>query len=189
MSRRPLARSALSAALLGLALSAAPGVAQQMPASPFMQQEIPAEIEALLAEAQETQERLAGIHEQAMAGSEELRKKQDDLREMVDSAMRTVDPEFEANMDRMGELEQQAMAAQASQDGERLQALMTEAQSLAGRLQAAQAQAMDSPEVIREMEAFEEDLIAEMTRIDPETPGLLSRLEELAEELEAAGLG
>ncbi len=189
MSRRPLPRSALSAALLGLALAAAPAAAQEIPPSPFMQQEIPAEVEALLAEAQETQERLAGIHEQAMAGSEDLQKKQDDLREMVDTAMRSADPEFEANMERMGELEEQAMAAQASQDGERLQVLMTEAQTLAGRLQAAQAQAMDSPDVIREMEAFEEELIAEMTRVDPETPGLLSRLEELAEELEAAGMG
>ncbi|TVR55588.1 MAG: hypothetical protein EA421_06010 [Gemmatimonadales bacterium] len=179
----------LPAAFLALTLLAAPALAQQMPQGMPMQQQIPAEVQELLSEAQATQQRLATIHEQAMTGSETLQAKQVELREMMDDAMRAVEPDIDQHMERMGQLEQEAMAAQQTQDEGRLQALMAEAQSLAGRLQAAQAQAMESPEVQEEMESFEEDLIAEMTRLDPETPELLERLEELAAELDAAGIG
>jgi predicted nucleic acid-binding Zn-ribbon protein len=180
----------LPSVFLALALMAAPALAQQLPGgAPTLPQELPEEVQELLSEAQETQERLADIHEKALAESPDLQARQADLQELVDSTMRALEPEFDRFIERLGQLEQEAMAAQQSQDGERLQALMTEAQSVSGRLQAAQAQAMETPEIRDEMEAYEETLIDEMTRVDPETPQLLARMEELAEELEAAGFG
>lgn len=179
----------LPTALLALTLMVAPALAQQIPGAGPPQQELPEEVQELLSEAQQTQERLAEIHDQALSDSPDLQARQADLQELVDATMRSLEPNFDQVIQRMGELEQEAMAAQQSQDGERLQALMTEAQALSGRLQAAQAQAMETPEVQDEMEAYEESLIDEMTRVDPETPQLLARMEELAEELEAAGFG
>jgi alkylhydroperoxidase/carboxymuconolactone decarboxylase family protein YurZ len=165
----------LPSVFLALALMAAPALAQQLPGgAPTLPQELPEEVQELLSEAQE---------------SPDLQARQADLQELVDSTMRALEPEFDRFIERLGQLEQEAMAAQQSQDGERLQALMTEAQSVSGRLQAAQAQAMETPEIRDEMEAYEETLIDEMTRVDPETPQLLARMEELAEELEAAGFG
>lgn len=178
-----------SAALLALTFLATPALGQEIPQGSPIQQEIPAEVQELLSEAQATQERLAAIHEQAMTGSETLQAKQVELQAIIDDAIRVAEPEIDQHVERMAQLEHEAMAAQQIQDQARLQALMAEAQSLAGRLHAAQAEAMASSELQGEMEAFEADLIAEMTRLDPETPGLIQRLEELAAELAAAGIG
>lgn len=192
MSVHRLAVRHLVVTLCTLASLAGAAQAQQpmpVPGGEAPGQQLPDSLQEMLQEAQATQERLQGLQEQALAENEALQEQQAELREMVDAAMREAEPRFDDHIQRMEELEQEALAAQQSQDGERLQDLMAEAQSLSMTLQAAQSRAMQAPGVQEEIEAHQESLLEEMTRLDPETPQLIERLAELGETLRAAGIG
>ncbi len=181
---------ALRGGLLALAatfLVALPGVAQEPPpipqAPPTQQQEVPPEVQEMLDELDETQAKLDELQQQALARSEELQQDVARIQDMVEEAVRVVEPEYEALVARFGELQAEAMAAQQTQDQEAFQQVMMEAQTIQVRLESAQEQVFEREDVSDAVDSYREKLKVEMTRIDPETPGLMERMDELVERL------
>ncbi len=168
----------LNAAVAALFLVAhAPAAAQELPG-----QDVPGqgEMQELFEEFQEKSERFERIHSQAMEENEDLQEKEAELQEQMNDAVLAADPDFEEGVERLGELQAEMMEAQAEEDQAAAQEIMQEAQALEGRLQQAQAQAMQQPDIQQGMEDFQEALITKMTEIDPEAEELLERLEELS---------
>ncbi len=169
------------AAVLFLLLHA-PVAAQQIPG-----QDVPGQegIQELFQEFEEKQQQLQTLQAQAMQENPELQTQQAELQEMMEVAMHEADPEFEQGVERLGELQGEMMQAQAEEDEAAAQQIFQEAQQIEVRLQQAQAQAMEQPEVREGIESFQDRLMAEITSLDPEADELLERLEELAEILGA----
>ncbi|TVP46832.1 MAG: hypothetical protein EA350_06445, partial [Gemmatimonadales bacterium] len=148
------------------------------------QQEFPPEVQAMLDELEETQEKLEELQNRALAGSESLQAEQVRIQGVVEAALRIVEPEYESLIARFGELQQEAAAAQQAEDMEAFQQAMNEAQGLQMRLQTAQAEAFERDEVDTAVTEYREQLVEEMARLDPEAPALMERMEELVERLE-----
>jgi HD-GYP domain-containing protein (c-di-GMP phosphodiesterase class II) len=180
---------ALRSGLLATAatlLLAMPGLAQEPPTPPTApptQQEISPEAQAMLDELNATQQRLEGLQQQALAESEELQQDVAGIQELVEEAVRVVEPEYDALVGRLGELQQEAMAAQQAQDQQTFQQVMMEAETIQGRLETAQEQVFEREEVSEVVESYREKLMVEMARIDPEAPELMERMDELVEQL------
>lgn len=182
---RPLARCGLVA--FAALLVASPALAQGPPAPPAaaQQPQFPPEVQAMLDELDETQERLEAVQERALSGSESLQSEQVRIQGLLDDALRIVEPEYETLVDRFGQLQQEAAAAQQAEDMAAFQRVLTEAQQVQGRLQEAQVRAFEREEVDTAVTAYREQLVEEMTRIEPDTPKLMERMEELVERLDA----
>ncbi len=180
-TRRAFAGS-LVAGLGAFLLLQAPLGAQQIPG-----QDVPGdeEIQELFEEFQEKSQRFEALHTEAMEGNEQLRVQEEELHEKLNQAMLEIEPGFQEGMERLTELQTEMMQAQAEQDEEAAQAIVMEAQEIEGRLNRAQAEAMERPEIQQEMENFQDNVMDELTRLDPEAEELLERLEELAQILEA----
>ncbi len=170
-------------------LLAAPVLAQAAATGAAGAQAAPDPSEALIAEYQETQQRLGQLQVQAIQENSELEDRRSAIDDLVTAAIFEINPAAEAHMARLGELNEQATAAQQAQDMEALQSLMTEAMGLRSELDAAQAEAIQRPDVRAQIESFETDLMAVVVEIDPEAMSLETRLEELAEVLSASGPG
>jgi predicted nuclease with TOPRIM domain len=139
--------------------------------------------EDLMAEYQQVQERLGRLQAQAIQENEELEARRTQVDGLVTAAMSEINPESEAQIERLSVLSDEMMVAQQAQDSARLQEIMTEAMSIRAELGAAQAAAVGRADVQMEIQSFEEDLMARVVEIDPDAPGLLARLEELTEVL------
>jgi chromosome segregation ATPase len=173
----------LGTVLLGFVLMpmATPASAQEMP-----QQQLPPEIQEMLEEFEEKREQVIELREAALEQNAELREREEAIGDQIEGAMRAVEPELDDLVQRMEALEREFQSAQQAQDMERLQSIMTQAQELDGRLQQAQAQALERDEVQGAIAAFEDDLMSAMKEIDPEAEEILERVQELAERLSAA---
>lgn len=144
------------------------------------QQQMDPETMALMGEAQELQQQLAPIQEEAMQ-DEALAAQLQELQERVQAAMRDENPEL---LERMDELEADFMAAQESGDQERVQEVGMEAQAVQGELQALQSAVLEDPELSASVQAFEDVQRERMIEIDPEAGELIDRLDEIFEQLE-----
>lgn len=144
------------------------------------QQQMDPEAMALMGEAQELQQQLAPIQEEAMQ-DEALAAQLQDLQERVQAAMRDENPEL---LERMDELEADFMAAQESGDQERVQEVGMEAQTVQSELQALQSAVLEDPELSASVQAFEDAQRERMIEIDPEAGELIDRLDEIFEQLE-----
>ncbi len=142
-------------------------------------------MQELLGEMQAIYGQLQPIQQQALA-EPEFQERQQELNEDVMRAMHDADPEMETTMQRAEGLEQEAMAAQAEGDQERLQALSTEAQQIQRRMQQAQAAALEDDALSGRIEDFERDIRARMVEIDPEAEALMARADEIEAQLEAS---
>jgi len=173
---------ATTIAVLGLLFAVAPLSAQQMP-----QQELPDSVQEMLAEFEEKREQLIDLRQEALSENEELQERETAIQDQIEDAMRAVEPDLDELIATLEGLEGDFHAAQEAQDMERIQTLMAEAQALDGRLQQAQAQALEQGEVQETIERFENDLMGAMTEINPEAEQLLDRVQELAERLSSEG--
>jgi hypothetical protein len=171
----------LAVLLVGLLVPAALQAQQPTP------EQAPAEVQQLLTELHQLQERLGPIQAQAMQDSE-LQAAEAELNQALRSAVIEIDPAVEQDLARAETLEADAQAAQEAGDAQRLQELMTEAQGMQQRLAAAQAQALQRPGLVAQVEQFQEQLQARMIQIDPQAGELIRRHTELQRRImEAAG--
>lgn len=180
----------LAAAAMSLLLLAPPAQSQTRlgPGSPGASVD-PNSPEGLMAEYQQVQERLGRLQVQAIQESEELEARRTELDGLVTAAMNEINPESDAQIERLSVLSDEAMAAQEAQDSARLQEIMTEAMAIRSELEAAQTAAVGRDDVQMEIQSFEEELMARVVEIDPDAPGLLVRLEELTAVLSSGGPG
>jgi hypothetical protein len=180
-SRFPLPLGAVAALTFAFVL-AIPAVAQEM-APP--QPELPDSVQRLIEEFQETEARFGALQNQVIQGSTELQSRQQEIGLMVNEAMREIDPQAEARIQRLQALEQEASVAQQEDDMAAFQALLMEAQELQVALQSAQERALERDEVQAAIGAFQTDVLAAMTEVNPEAEGMLERLQDLAERISA----
>lgn len=145
-------------------------------------QQLPPEAQELIAELQQLQAQIQPIQQQALADPE-IQSAQEKLGADVQDAMAEQDPEVPAHIERLESLIASAQAAQAAQDQARMAELVTEAQQIEQRLQEAQAQALELPEIAPRVEAFQKQLKDKMVEMDPESEALLKRFTELNERL------
>lgn len=146
--------------------------------------QVPDSIQEMIQEAQQLQQRLAGIQQAAIEKNPELAERQQQLSDLVESTMVELDADIEKKADRLGELQQEAQAASQSGDQAALQKLMQEGGEIQQQLQLVQQQALESPAVQEQVEAYQSELLSEMKDVDAETETLIEQLTELAERLQ-----
>lgn len=146
--------------------------------------QLPAEAQELIAELQQIQSALQPIHEQALQHPE-IQAAQQELGADIRTAMTEVDPATPERMARLQELIEQGQAAQAAQDEAKLSEIAGEARAVQERLQAAEAAAVQRPEIAPRLEDFQARLLERMLEVDPEAESLLERAQELDARLSA----
>lgn len=152
------------------------------------QQEPPQEVQEIMAEVQQIQQQLQPVQEQALM-EEDIQEGQQRAADAVRAAMVERDPSMEASIDRLEAIMQEAQAAQAAGDQEKIMALTQEAQQLQPRIAEAQEAAMALPHVESEVAAFQKQLRDKMAELDPDARPLLDRLAVLEERLREAVRG
>lgn len=176
--------------LVALALVALPaaGTAQQRKSAPAAARPAPAQQanpQAWMTELQQLHGQLQGLQARALQDPK-LRASQQTLGTSMQAAMQKADPTLVQALNRGKELEAAARAAQAQKDTVKLRKLAMEAQQLQQRFVVAQQTAMKQPQLSAQLVSFEAALRQKMTQLDPQTPKLLSRFEELQGKLMSA---
>jgi hypothetical protein len=144
-------------------------------ATPMGGQEMDPEMMARMMEAQEIQQQLQPIRDQAMQDPE-LAAQLTELQERIETAMREEGSEL---FEQMEAFEADYLAAQEAEDSERAQAIGMEAQGVQMQLQAVQESVLSRPDIQEDIEAFEEHQRTVMLEIDPEAGELMDELDEI----------
>ena len=147
---------------------------------------IPDSVRQMFMELQQVSAELEQIQEATLAANESLRQERAAAQAAVERAMVEADPQARRRLDRLRAIGGELREAQARQDTARMQALIGEAQQLQRELQPAQAAAMQREDVVKQVQAYQERLLAAMRAHDPRTDQLIARLESLARRIQAA---
>jgi hypothetical protein len=159
-----------------------------LPVTAFAQstaEQPPAEVQEWITEMQQIQARLEPVQDQALQDSE-LQQEQQQVGEAVRGAMVAANPAVAGQLERMEAILEEARAAQAASDADRIVALTAEARELQAELAQAQADALQQPDIEARVAAFQKNLHERMVQIDPESRALLDRLQELERRVRAA---
>ncbi len=157
------------------------GAEQPAPEQPQQQQQqMDPEAMALMTEAQELQQRLAPVEQEAMQ-DEALSSQLEQIQDQVETAMRDESPEL---FERMEQLEAEFMAAQEAGDDQRAQEIGMEAQGIEAELQALQQDVLERPDIRGPIDEFEEARRTKMIEIDSEAGEIMDRLEEIFAEMQ-----
>ncbi|HUF14147.1 MAG TPA: hypothetical protein VMN78_13690 [Longimicrobiales bacterium] len=168
-----------------LAMAAAGPLAAQEQGAPEQAPPGAEQAEVWLAEAQGISRQLAGLQQQVLADPQ-IAQQRAELTARVEQAMAAADPTLEEELAHASELEPAMAAAQEAGDDERLEELVIQARELETRFLQAQRTALEDPELSRVVLAFNERMRDRMAELDPETPRLIERLEELGQMLQTA---
>lgn len=169
--------------LAAVALLMPAPVQAQTPTQQPPTQQLPDSVQELMDEFQEKQARLQEVQIQALEESDELQEEQAELQEKVETAMTEIDPQFEERIERMEEIRAEAAEAQGAEDEEAMASLVTEAQQLQASMAQTRDQALGREDIQAEISTFQDKLLEEMVRLDPEVETVIERLEELAAQL------
>ena len=134
----------------------------------------PATAPAAASEAEQIQQRLALVQQQAMQDSAVHASAA-----AVTSAMEAADPEYKALSARAQQLRTDIAAAQASQDNAKLNELAAVAGKLQTEAAALQARVASNPAVQEKTNAYRTVVFQKMMEIDPETQALIAKLAQL----------
>ncbi|MEX2527084.1 MAG: hypothetical protein WEA09_05550 [Gemmatimonadota bacterium] len=143
-------------------------------------QEMDPEMMALMTEAQQLQQELSPIQQEAME-SGNLASQLEELQTRVETAMREANPELFQQMDA---LEADFLAAQEEGDEARMQEVGMLAQGIQMQLQQAQQTLVDRPDIREAIDAFQEAQRAAMIEIDSDSERIMDRLDEIIQEME-----
>jgi len=173
-------RRATFAALFAVLALPRMGVAQQTVPSPMNVQPAPDSVQAMMTEYQDKARRYTTIYNQAFAANTDLQSRETEINDLIMSALVEAHPQAEQQMARLDAIETEAFSAQQAQDMAKLGELITEANNLQADLRAAQEIVLQRDDVKSRIDSFEADLLIAMVAIDPETPVLRMRLDELS---------
>jgi hypothetical protein len=143
-----------------------------------------AELQQLQAEFNSVQARLNGLQQQVMQDPT-IAANFAALQRSIDEAVDKLDPSAPASRKRMEAIEAEFAAAEAAGDQAKIQALIQEGTNLQTKLQGSQSQVMQDGVMFAKMQAFQEEVVAAMTKTDPETPTLIARATEIAKKFQA----
>lgn len=193
---RRFAASAVAGALLMIAVADAsaqeptqPAPTQQAPApqaqqAPAMSPALRDTLQTLLAEAQQIQQRLAALQQQAIEANKELSAERDSIEQQIEATVVATDSQAAGRIARLKVLEAQFDSAQAAQDTAKLQSVVMEAQALNQQVQRERMAAMQQDSIAARIDAFREKLLAGMRKIEPQTDSLIARVEAIAARLQ-----
>ncbi len=139
-------------------------------------------------EMQQLQKQLQSISQEAMQDTA-LQQQMQEVQTLIDETMRAMSPQAGEQLDRMDSIRGQLQTAQSQGDTARLRTLVMEAQKLQQSLQKLRTKAMQQQEVAQELKSFQEDLRAEMRRINPNTDSLMDRADSLRQEMQGQAQG
>ncbi len=186
---------AASAGALGLLLFAVANASAQQPVQPVPAQPAPAPqaepapamspalqdtLRTLLVEAQQIQQRLAELQQQAITANQELSAERDSIETEIEASVVATDSQAAGRLARLKELETQFDSARAAQDTAKLQSVVMEAQALNQQVQQARLAAMQQDSIAARIGAFREKLLDGMRKIEPRTDSLIARVEAIA---------
>jgi hypothetical protein len=167
--------------LVAFLLIAAPALLDAQSSSPTP---LPAGAQELITEMQQIQTQLGSMQERAMQDPA-LRAAGDSLGLTIRQAMEEVEPETPTLIARLNDLGPEVEAAQAAQDQDRYRVLITEATEINQILEIAQENAIERPDILARVDAYEEKVQSRMKADNPTAAELLERLEELNGQLAA----
>lgn len=180
-STRRFLASGACAGLLALLVTAAPAVAQgggqgqgQMSEAQQLRQEI-----------QQVNQQLQKIQQQALQDST-LQAEQLELQELIGSAARQEDPEYQKKEDRLNELQKKMQQAQQNQDTAQMRSLMMEGQKLRRDVRQTQQQVTQRDSIDAAIQEFREQMEQKMVEIDPKAEELLERRDSLVQQFQEA---
>jgi len=197
MNAMPTApRLAFAAGLLTLVLTlAACGSADQEPqggaesAAPApqagMQDGMGPNLPELQNELRTLQTRLNDLRQRVLTDSTTAAEFQQ-LEAAITAAVNRLDPGASAARARLAELNGELAAAEAAGDQTKMQELLQEGMNLQTTLRSTQNRALSEPELGAQMQTFQDKVVAEMTKLDPETPAMLARATEITEIFQSA---
>jgi hypothetical protein len=126
----------------------------------------------------EAQMRLMKAQQEALA-KPEVKKELDAIEGLMQKKMVEADPASKPKIARLEVLKTQLEALSKAQppDPAKAQPLVQEAQQIASELGPVQKKVMEQPDVLKRMEAFDKQLMGEMTKIDPDVLMLIAMLQ------------
>lgn len=190
--RRSLAASAGACGLLLFAVASAsaqqpvqpaptqPTATPQAEPAPAMSPALQDTLRTLLVEAQQIQQRLAELQQQAIDANQALSAERDSIETEIEATVVATDSQAAGRLARLKELETQFDSARAAQDTAKLQSVVMEAQALNQQVQQARLAAMQQDSIAARIDAFREKLLAGMRKIEPQTDSLIARVEAIA---------
>ena len=173
--------------ILGIALPAL-GIAQESPAPATEESGLSAQeqqMQGWYIELQQLHTQLETIQAQALA-DQNLATRQEALGEEIRIAMETRDPSMAVRLDRMEAIEEEAIAAEAENNSQKLQQLLMEADDIQERLMVLQQQVVEDAPMAAKLDAFQADLQKKMVEVNPNAQQMMDRFTELEELLTAA---
>lgn len=163
-----------------LPVAALPLAAQQATPPP-----VPDTVRQLFMEFQGLQQRLDSIQQEALAANPALDERRQAVEQFVNETMLESHPGIESSMERLPELRDELVEAREAQDTTRLRRIVEEGQAIQARLGEARAATLRQDAVEERIQSFREDLLVAMKEVDPSTDQVMTRMEELAAELQA----
>lgn len=123
------------------------------------------------------------IQQQAMA-DEDIQNMTQEFSDKLEAAIVEENPELQSAVDKKNELIDQFEKAQQAGDQEQLQQISQDYEAVNQELQPAQQQIMQQEEFRTEAQEIETAVMAKMEEINPETPQLLAKMNELRTKLQ-----
>lgn len=164
-----------SAALVIISLS--------LPSLGFTQPQASPEQQQLYMEMVQASQELQQLQQRAISENESLMAQRDDLVEMIEVRMTEIDSSAEVLMARRDELAEQLQGVAPAEQTEAQQNLNAELQSTMQQLQSFQQQAMQDGQIQQLQVEFQEATMAAMEEIDPAVNALISRFNDIRNEL------
>ena len=130
------------------------------------------------------QEDLAKIQQQAMEDNEDLKQEQQDLQSMIRESMESNMAAEDVDVERLQELQAklQGQGQELAQDEK--QSLEKEYKEQVNAYQRARAKTARDKEVQQKQEAFREDMLAAMKKVDPETEKIIQELQGIQHQMQ-----
>ncbi|RJP58457.1 MAG: hypothetical protein QY331_01225 [Melioribacteraceae bacterium] len=147
-----------------------------------MQQDQSSEAQLLFQEYNQLNQQIQQLQQQAM-NDENIAQKGEALDKEITDAMVKNNPEIKKSLDKRDNIISQYQAAEQSGDQQKMQSLGQEFQSVSQIIQTEQQKVIQQPEIGSHLQEFETLVMQKMEAINPETPQLLSKLEQLRNKL------
>ena len=140
-------------------------------------------LQKVYSEYQQISQRLQSVQQQALADSV-LAEKGKNFSRNLDSAMIKDDPSAKEKISKRDKIINGFQEAQKNGDNEKLMKLQQDYKSIIQELQVHQQKAMENEKLQQEGKELNDALVQKMTKIDPQVPQLIARLEVLGKQLQ-----
>lgn len=147
-----------------------------------LQQGQPSEAQLLYQEYAQLNQQIQQLQQQAM-NDENVAQKGEALEKEITDAMLQNNPEIQKSLDKRDNIISQYQSAEQSGDQEKMQSLGQDFQSVTQIIQTEQQKVIQQPEIGLHLQEFETLVMQKMESINPETPQLMAKLEQLRNKL------